>query len=197
VGVRWWRGCSPRWAADFRSRGTWGFAEMLAGISPGPIDPPVFQTDFGRVGAQICFDIERADGWRRLRRKGAELAFWSSAFAGGSMVNTVAWQHKMPVVSSTRRDTTKICDITGEELARTGRWSLNWAVAPVNLEKVFLHTWPYNRHFDAIRARYGRDVRITTFDEEEWWTILESRSADVRADAPTGQQIRRLRWPPS
>ena len=44
---------------------------------------------------------------------------------------------------------------------------------------VFLHTWPYNRHFDAIRAKYGRNVRITTFDEEER-TVMESRSPDVR-----------------
>ena len=51
--------------------------------------------------------------------------------------------------------------------------------SPVNLEKVFLHTWPYNRHFDAIREKYGRAVRITNFDEEEW-TVIESRSPDVR-----------------
>jgi beta-ureidopropionase len=153
--------------------------EMRAGITPGPADPPVFHTDFGVIGAQICFDIEWSDGWRKLRRQGAEIVFWSSAFAGGAMVNTAAWQHKVAVVSSTRRDTTRICDISGEELARTGRWSPNWAVAPVNLEKVFLHTWPYNRHFDAIRAKYGRRVRITNFDEEEW-TIIESRSPDLR-----------------
>jgi predicted amidohydrolase len=156
--------------------------EMAAGISPGPPDPPVFRTDFGVVGAQICFDIEWAEGWKKLRAKGAELVFWSSAFAGGSKVNMAAIQHRMPVVASTRKDTAKICDVTGEELARTGRWSPRWAVAPVNLEKVFLHTWPYNRHFDAIRAKYGRDVSITTFDEEEW-TVIESRSPNVRIAA--------------
>ena len=153
--------------------------EMAAGISPGPPDPPVFHADFGVIGAQICFDIEWADGWRRLREKGAEIVFWPSAFAGGMMVNTAAWQHKVCVVSSTHKDTSRICDVSGEELARTGRWSPQWAHAPVNLEKVFLHTWPYNRHFDDIRAKYGRKVRVTNFDEEEW-TILESRSADVR-----------------
>jgi predicted amidohydrolase len=153
--------------------------EMAAGVSPGPPDPPVFHTDFGVLGAQVCFDIEWPDGWRALRAKGAELVAWSSAFAGGEMVNTAAWQHKVAVVASTRKDTTKICDVSGEELARTGRWSPYWAVAPLNLEKVFLHTYPYNRHFDAIHAKYGRRVRLTTHHEEEW-TILESRSPEVR-----------------
>ncbi|HID76525.1 MAG TPA: carbon-nitrogen hydrolase family protein [Planctomycetaceae bacterium] len=152
--------------------------EMEAGVAPGPLDPPVFRTDFGVVGAQICFDIEWHDGWQRLAQAGAEIVFWPSAFAGGSMVNTKAWENHYAVVSSTRKDTTKICDVTGEEVARSGRWD-KWVCAPLNLEKAFLHTWPYCNRFADIRARYGRKVRIRTFHEEEW-TILESRSPEVR-----------------
>ena len=33
--------------------------------------------------------------------------------------------------------------------------------------------------FNDIQARYGRNVRIKTFHEEEW-TVIESRSADVK-----------------
>jgi predicted amidohydrolase len=152
--------------------------EMERGIEPGPLDPPVFETDFGKVGAQICFDIEWNDGWEKLRRKGAEIVFWPSAFAGGSMVNAKATQNHYCVVSSTRKGTTKICDITGEELATTGHFA-SFVCAPVNLEKVFLHTWPFCQRFAEIHARYGRKVRIRTFHEEEW-SIIESRSADVK-----------------
>ena len=151
--------------------------EMERGIAPGPIDPPVFRTDFGVVGAQICFDIEWLDGWQKLREAGAEIVFWPSAFAGGRAVNTKAWQNKYCVVSSTRKDTTKICDVSGEAVAWTGRWDA-WVCAPVNLEKVFLHTWPFCQRFGDIRAKYGRKVRIRTFHEEEW-TVIESRSPDV------------------
>lgn len=152
--------------------------EMDQGIAPGPIDPPVFDTDFGRVGAQICFDIEWHDGWTKLAEAGAEIVFWPSAFAGGSMVNAKAWQHRYCVVSSTLKDTSKICGITGEEVAKTSRWN-QWACAVVNLEKAFLHTWPYVQRFAAIQAKYGADIRITNYGEEEW-SILESRSPDLR-----------------
>ncbi|TWU32050.1 carbon-nitrogen hydrolase family protein [Novipirellula artificiosorum] len=152
--------------------------EMKAGISPGPLDPPVFKTDFGIVGAQICFDIEWIDSWRKLQESKAEIVFWPSAFAGGAMVNAKAWQHKYCVVSSTRKDTSKICDITGEAVAKTSRWN-HWICAPVNLEKAFLHTWPYVQRFDEIQSKYGRNVRIRNFAEEEW-TIIESRSPDVK-----------------
>jgi len=152
--------------------------EMEQEVTPGPLDPPVFQTDFGIVGAQICFDIEWYDGWQKLRRAGAEIVFWPSAFAGGRAVNAKAWQNKFVVVSSTHKDTSKICDISGEVVAATGRWS-EWVCAPVNLEKAFLHTWPFCQRFDQIQAKYGRNIRIETLYEEEW-TLIESRSPDVR-----------------
>ena len=152
--------------------------EMKRGVIAGPLDPPVFKTDFGTIGAQICFDIEWTESWQKLRRAGAEIVFWPSAYPGGSMVNAKAWQNKYCVVSSTNKDTTKICDVSGEDVAKTSRWN-HWVCAPVNLEKAFLHTWPYVRRFGDIQAKYGRKVRIRTFAEEEW-TIIESRSPDVQ-----------------
>ena len=152
--------------------------EMEAGVSPGPLDPPVFKTDFGVIGCQICFDIEWDDGWAALRKAGAEIVFWPSAFAGGYAVNAKAWRHHYCVVSSTRKDRSKICDISGEEIAWSGRFQ-RWTCAPVNLEKAFLHTWPFCNRFPEVSAKYGRDIAITTFHEEEW-SIIESRSPDVK-----------------
>ncbi|MCD6308341.1 MAG: carbon-nitrogen hydrolase family protein [Candidatus Latescibacteria bacterium] len=152
--------------------------EVAGGIAPGPLDPPVFDTDFGRIGMQICFDIEWTDAWRRLGEKGAEIVFWPSAFAGGKALNARAFTYRYAVISSTRKDTSKICDIDGAELARTGRWN-KWACAPVNLEKAFLHTWPFVMRFEEIHRKYGSKVRITNHHEEEW-SIIESRSPDIR-----------------
>ncbi len=152
--------------------------EMENGIMPGPVKPPVFKTDIGLLGAQICFDVEWRDGWHALCQAGAELVFWPSAFGGGSMINTHAWENKYCVVSSTRKGTTKICDIDGRAVACTGQYA-DWVCAPVNLEKAFLHSWPFCRHFGDIQAKYGRKVSIRTHHEEEW-TIIESLSPEVR-----------------
>ena len=152
--------------------------EVKMGLTPGPLYPPVFKADFGIFGIQICYDINWNDGWKALRQQGAEIVFWPSAFPGGQMVNAKAWQNKYIVVSSTR-EKSKICDITGVEIARTGTWDRNFICAPVNLEKVFLHSWPFVQRFDEIKAKYGRKVRITNFHEEEW-SIIESLSPDVK-----------------
>lgn len=149
------------------------------GVVPGPLDPPVFQTDFGIIGIQICFDIKWQDAWKRLADKGAEIVFWPSAFSGGQMICANAWMYQYYTVSSSWKDTTRICDITGEPIAWTGRWDPRWAIATINLEKVFIHAYPLYREFNDIRKKYGTRVRIKTFHEEEW-AVIESRSADVR-----------------
>jgi predicted amidohydrolase len=153
--------------------------EMEKGLTPGPLDFPVFQTDFGVIGIQICYDIEWPDGWHQLREKGAEIVFWPSAFAAGKKINTKAWENQYCVVSSTRKDTTKICDITGEELAVSGIFS-QWGVcAPVNLEKAFLHSWPHSLKFADIQKKYGRNVRCYSLHEEEF-SVIESLSPDLK-----------------
>ncbi len=152
--------------------------EMEDGVTPGPLAPPVFKTDFGVVGAQICFDIEWLDGRQGLHDQGAEVVFWSSAFGGGEKLNMLATLFRYAVVSSTLKGVSRICDISGQNLAWTGIWD-RWCCARINLEKAFLHTWPAVEKFGDIRKKYGQAVRITTFQDEEW-SILESLSAEVK-----------------
>jgi beta-ureidopropionase len=98
-------------------------SEISEGITPGPLYQPVIQTDFGKIGIQICYDINWDDGWTMLKKQGAEIVFWPSAYGAGRMINAKAWQYKYVVASSTQTNDSKICDISGEELARTGFWS--------------------------------------------------------------------------
>jgi hypothetical protein len=48
----------------------------------------------------------------------------------------------------------------------------------VNLEKAFLHSWPYSQRFNEIKKKYGRKIRITNHHEEEW-SIIESLSPEI------------------
>ena len=46
--------------------------EIQGGLTPGN-DFPVFDTDFGKVGMMICWDVEYADPARALALNGAEI----------------------------------------------------------------------------------------------------------------------------
>jgi predicted amidohydrolase len=153
--------------------------EMGQGIFPGPLDPPVFDLDFGRIGIQICFDIQWRDGWESLAEKDPDIIFWPSAFSGRTLIQTKAWECTAFTVSSTIKGPSRICDISGDVIARTEYWNRNWICAPVNLEKVLIHTWPHVKHFSKIKEKYGRKIKLTTYDEEEW-TVVESLSSDIK-----------------
>ena len=74
--------------------------ELAHGVTPGPLQPPTFDTDFGRIGMQICYDANWYDNWHKLGEAGAQIVFWPSFFAGGMMLNSHAWMNKYYVVSS-------------------------------------------------------------------------------------------------
>jgi predicted amidohydrolase len=167
-----------RIVGEYRKMHPWA-GEMADGVVPGPLDPPVFETDFGRIGIQICFDVKYDESWRKLKDAGAEIIFWPSAYAGGREISARAWRHQVYVVTSTCKDTTKICDLSGEIIAHTSRFQPNYLCAPVNLEKKFILTWPAVKLFEKVQQKYLRRIRLTTFGEEEW-TIIESLDPELK-----------------
>jgi beta-ureidopropionase len=154
-------------------------SEMELGIKPGKLDPPVFETDFGKIGIQICFDVKYEQGWQALKEKGAQIIFWPSAYASGREISSRAWKHQVYIVTSTLKDTSKICDFDGEAIAQTSRWQRNWVCAPVNLEKAFIHAWPAATMSSEIQKKYGNRIALQTYGEEEWM-IIESRDNNLK-----------------
>lgn len=87
------------------------------GIVPGR-DYPVFTTDFGRLGMQICWDMSYEEGWRALAAAGAELVALSSASPQTVRPAAYAQRFRYWVVSSTPRDNVTVYDPIGLPAAR-------------------------------------------------------------------------------
>lgn len=153
--------------------------EMESGVTPGKMDPPVFDTDFGKIGVQICFDIKYEEGWNMLKDKGAQIIFWPSAYASGQEIASRAWKHQVYIVTSTQKDTSKICDLSGEAIAQTSRWQPHWVCGPVNLQKILILAWPTVSMIGDIQKKYGSKVSIRTYGEEEW-LVMESLDKNVK-----------------
>jgi beta-ureidopropionase len=150
-------------------------------ISPPPTtEVPVFDLDFGRIGIQICFDIGWPGPWNSLGDKGAEVVFWPSAYAGGRPLEGYAWTNGYYVVSSTRSNSVKVYDVTGDVIGASGAWR-PWVCMPINLDKRVFHA---DFHFDKTRAiekKYGRRVKLDWVHDENWFTI-ESLDPGVTVD---------------
>lgn len=145
--------------------------ELERGVTPGPLKPPVFSTDFGTIGIQICNDVNWHDNWHHLGDAGVKLVFWPSAFAGGRMLNSLAWINKYYVVSSTRfLHPTKIVNPLGEDMVVTGR-AANWVCAPLNLDFAVVQSVADFQKFEDIRKRYGREFQFRILHEEALATV--------------------------
>jgi len=153
--------------------------EMVYGVHPGPDKAKVWDTDFGKIGVQICFDMQWNDGWQSLMDGEADIIFWPSAFSGNTLIKGRAWQCKTFTASSTNKGVARICDMTGEVIAATGQWNQQWICSPVNLNKRVVHSWPYVNKFDDVIKKYGRKVTITNYHEEEW-SVFESNDLDIK-----------------
>jgi predicted amidohydrolase len=158
----------------------WEYKQMENGVTPGS-DAPIFETDFGTIGMQICFDTGFPDGWATLAENGAEIVFWPSAYDGGKHLGIHAWNHRYYVVSAVQSTRARIIDIMGEVLAMTGRCSPVIAHT-INLDVALFHC-DFNRAaVPDIQRKYGPDVTVKVWDEEGMFTLETERDDFSVAD---------------
>jgi predicted amidohydrolase len=153
--------------------------EIDCGITPGS-ESKVFDTDFGRLGLAICFDINWPAMWDELARQGARLVTWISAYEGGLPLQTLAWQHHYPVVTSVWPYHARIIDATGRIVASSSRWG-RLAIGELDLGQRIFHTDGQAQHILGIQRRYGSRVRVGSLTEEHLFT-LESNDPDLTPD---------------
>jgi predicted amidohydrolase len=169
--------------------------ELNLGVTPGPLVQSVFETDFGTMGIQICYDVNWYDNWRRLSDAGAKIVFWPSAFAGGMMLNSLAWMNKFYVVSSVLNgDPTKMVNPLGEEIVTTGR-AANWVCAPLNLDFAVVQTMDQLKKVENMSKKYGRAFRIRILHVEAL-AMIEGVSPEISVtqalkefDIPTAKEM--------
>ena len=152
--------------------------ERERGIMAGKESPAVFETDFGKVGILICFDINWVDEWRKLKEGGAEIVFWTAAYPGGRMLSSLAWMFQYYVVGCSRRAPALVYDMSGDLIATSGIYE-PWTLARLNMEKILCEVDYHVEKIKVIREKYGRKVHIKYYHDEDWVTV-ESRSPDLK-----------------
>jgi beta-ureidopropionase len=147
------------------------------GVSAGALNQPVIQTDFGKVGMQICYDANWVDGWDNLKKQGANIIVFSSAFPGGRILNHYALENQCYIISSTGGDA-RIIDMSGNDLDSSSTF-VRYAWANINLEKVNVTTWPTNGRLPSLFKKYGNRLGIKVWDANDVITI-ESHDPELK-----------------
>lgn len=129
--------------------------DLESGVTPGD-HYPVFDTDFGRIGIIICYDIAYPEPARAMAVQGAELVFnpnWGNYFP----VAARAMENQVYLVSSGYDTPTDIYDPSGKKIAACEQRP-GVAVAEIDLNQA--------RYQDGRRRQYllrelRPDIRVS------------------------------------
>ncbi len=138
---------------------------MESGTTPGDAFP-VFDCDFGKLGMQICYDMDFAEGWAELARRGAELIAWPTQSPQTSQPAARARQHRLYIVSSTWRHNASIFEPTGKIAAQI-KPPQNILVHELDLSYALLPWSSKLRNGEAFRQAYGAKAGFHYYEDED------------------------------
>ena len=162
-----------------------GSDSLEGGTTPGK-EAPVFDCDFGKLGIQICYDIEWDYGWSELARKGAELVAWPTQSPQTTHPAARAIAHRYYIVSSTWRNNASIFEPTGKITAQI-REPAHVLVERLDLSYAILPWSPQLHNGAALKEKYGDKAGYRYYEDEDRG-IFWSNDPQV----PIGQMMRSL-----
>lgn len=142
-----------------------GGTEFENDCAPGP-NVPLFECDFGRLGIQICYDIEFDHGWNELARQGAELIAFPTQSPQTSQPACRAMHGRHYILSSTWRSNATLFEPTGKIAAQVLP-PARILVHELDLSYAILPWHPNLKKGEALRAKYGNKVGFRYYEDED------------------------------
>ncbi len=135
--------------------------EIDGGVTPGN-SFPVFDTDFGRIGIMICWDVTFPEPARALARQGAEIILLPIWGGDINLAKARAIENQVYVVSSTYDMISAVFDLEGK-VVKEAKQDKEVVVVDVNLNEQKL--WPWLGDF---KNRIPREIPSREAIESSW-----------------------------
>jgi predicted amidohydrolase len=160
----------------------WSEYDLNPPVEPGQ-KAKVFQTDFGKLGLAICFDVNFPEVWQRLADQGAELVVWPSAYSAGTSLQAHALNHHFYIVTSTLTRDCLVYDITGEELLYEKSDDLNVSRITLDLDRGIYHQNFNMEKRDKLLNEHSQAVKQVKWLDREQWFVLQATEPGAGARA--------------
>jgi predicted amidohydrolase len=138
--------------------------EMEDGILPGR-GPVVFQTDFGRVGAMVCFDFNFMELLADYKQQHAELLCFLSNYRAGKLIPAAALRNQCFIASAVPGENGVIVDPLGRTLAESSSYG-RIIFARLNLDSRIVHIDYNAERVRRMKEKYGPRVKVETASPE-------------------------------
>jgi predicted amidohydrolase len=144
-------------------------------------EPVVFETDIGRIGCIICFDInfeELRDSYRALS---LDIMVFPSMFHGSFLQKVWAYACQSYFVSSVGGLESLVVSPIGDILARSTNYT-PYVTARINLDFIVAGLGHNSQKFEKLKKKYGEKVKI--HDPGYLSTVLiTAETADLSAES--------------
>ncbi len=141
------------------------FTSLEGGMTPGT-EFPVFDCDFGRVGFQICYDINFDTGWKSLKESGAEIVVWSTQSPQTARPAAIALAQRYYILSSTWRNNLSLFEPTGTIAAQVLE-PADILVAEIDLSYLIIPWSRRLRNGEYVKERYGDRMGYRYYEAED------------------------------
>lgn len=160
--------------------------ELDCGIIPGT-ETPVFETDFGRIGLSICFDLNYWEVGAGFCANKAELVIWSSMWAGERMLTRWAIEFGF-FMGAAYFERSTFVDLIGREIASVGRSTSDatgaspLVTATLDLDRRLLHHDFNVERMKQLFAKHGPAAGHVEWIPEECLLVFGSQLPGVSSD---------------
>jgi len=127
--------------------------EFESGLAPGN-SFPVFDTDFGRIGLMICYDVFFSDPAKALAAQGAEVILLPIWGGDETLAKARAIENRIFLVTSGYDHPTYIMDPYGERIS-VAKDRGTAAVATIDLNRRYTE-----RHLGEMKQRRVKEARV-------------------------------------
>jgi predicted amidohydrolase len=150
--------------------------EIEKGVIPGS-DAPVFETDLGRVGMLICFDLNFTTVRNSLKRGQPDIVVFSSMYRGGLQAQALAFELRSFVLTAVSSELGLVIDRCGRIVKESTYEEL--CVAPINTNSVALHMDFNWSKMDTMLAKYGPALVFDYHTREAFYVVEFTGDRDV------------------
>jgi predicted amidohydrolase len=151
--------------------------ELEKGVIPGT-EVPVFETDFGRVGMLICFDLNFPEVMEQLKRGRPDVVAFSSMYRGGLQAQALAFELGAFVVTAISSELGLVIDRCGRIIKESTYEALG--VAAINTNSVALHMDGNWTKMDAMLARHAPALQFDYHTREAYFVIESTAERDIQ-----------------
>jgi predicted amidohydrolase len=154
--------------------------EIEQGIIPGT-EGLVLDTDFGRVGFAICFDLNFRDIREHYLENRPDIVVFPSMYRGGIQLRLWAYEIGCYMMSSTPGELSAIVNPLGRILIESYNYN-KIITSEVNLDFQVLHLDYNSTKFDEIKNKYGSRVEIEVASPEGIFLLYSKDSGITSGD---------------